>query len=119
MKSLSFSKRFLQAKLSDARCNHAVLKPDAGALLPTDLAGKPMVEWKYLQDSNESLGRLATAIGGASVIMQHNGLKFRSGPLPPVKLPDPVIDYAECSCHGGNKDCCRCMERGYISRRKK
>jgi len=107
----------LLRKLSDAHCNHAVLKADADILPPTDLTGEPMVEWTTLQDSNESLGRLATAIGGASVIMQHNGLKYGSGPLPVVRLPEPVVDYAECSCRGGNKDCCRCMGRGFISRR--
>jgi len=104
-------------KLSDAHCNHAVLKAEADVLPPTDLTGEPLVKWTTLQDSNESLGRLATAIGGASVIMQHNGLKYGSGPLPVVRLPEPVIDYAECSCNGGNKDCCRCMGRGFVSRR--
>ena len=109
--------RVLEQKLSDAHCNHAVLKADTDVLPPTDLTGEPMVEWTSLQDSKESLGRLATAIGGASVIMQHNGLKFGSRPLPAVRLPEPVVDYAECSCHGGNKDYRRCMGRGFISRR--
>jgi hypothetical protein len=109
--------RVLQQKLSDAQCNHVVLKADADVLPPIDLTGEPMVEWTSLQDSKESLGRLATAIGGASVIMQHNGLKYGSGPMPVVRLPEPVVDYAECSCRGGNKDCCRCMGRGFISRR--
>lgn len=106
----------LQQKLSEAQCDHVVLRADVD-VPPTEYAGEPIVEWTSLQDSKESLGRLATAIGGASVIMQHNGLKFGLGPLPAVKLPEPVFDYAECSCHGGNKDCCRCMGRGYISRR--
>lgn len=109
--------RVLQQMLSDAQCNHAVLKADADLPPTTEFTGEPIVAWASWQDSKESLGRLATAIGGASVIMQHNGLKFGSGPLPAVKLPEPVIDYAECSCHGGNKDCCRCMGRGYFSRR--
>jgi hypothetical protein len=107
----------LQKKLTDAHCNHAVLKADASVLPTTDLTGEPIVEWTPLQDSKESLGRLATAIGGASVIMQHNGLKFGSSPPPVVRLPEPVIDYAECSCRGGNKDCCRCMGSGFVSRR--
>ena len=68
--------RVLQQRLSDAQCNHVVLKADADVLPPTDLTGEPMVEWTSLQDSKESLGRLATAIGGASVIMQHNGLNY-------------------------------------------
>ncbi len=105
----------LQTKLSDAHCNHAVLKADPNVTPPTNLTEEPIVGWSSLQDSKESLGRLATAIGGASVIMQHNGLKFGPGPLPVVRLPEPVVDYAECSCHGGNKDCCRCMGRGYVS----
>ena len=107
----------LQIKLAEAHFNHAVLKADLNELPPTVLTGEPMVNWSSFQDSNESLGRLATAIGGASVIMQHNGLKFGSGPLPVVQLPEPILDYAECSCRGGNKDCCRCMGRGFISRR--
>jgi hypothetical protein len=109
--------RVLQQRLTDAHCNHSVLKADAGILPSPELTGEPMREWASLQDSKESLGRLATALGGASVIMQHNGLKFGSGPLPAVRLPEPIIDYAECSCRGGNKDCCRCMGRGYFSRR--
>jgi len=109
--------RVLQQKLSDAICNHAVLKADADLSPATEFSGEPIVGWTSLQASKESLGRLATAIGGASVIMQHNGLHLGAGPLPAVRLPEPVSDYAECSCNGGNKDCCRCTGRGFISRR--
>lgn len=75
----------------------------------------------YAGSVEQNLQRVATALGGASLILQAPGL--RNDPedglprrLPPI--PDPLPDaYSGCSCQGGNKDCCFCGGRGYYSRK--
>lgn len=60
-------------------------------------------------DTGETLSRLATALGAASVI-----LDLPSGePLPEKVNRKPVVyPYATCACQGKNKDCMTCGGRG-------
>jgi hypothetical protein len=73
-------------------------------------------KWRGWRDTGEGLARLATALGGASVILQQSGLQSRREPLGPVYIPEPMDAYTECSCGGGNKDCCKCSGRGYYGK---
>lgn len=73
--------------------------------------------WRAWQTTGESLARIATAVGGASVILQAAAEPQRTGPREPVRLPQPVSDYVSCKCQGGNKDCCFCDGRGSYRRR--
>ncbi len=66
--------------------------------------------------TGENLQRLATTIGGASVILQEaaapvqperHGLRQQ----PPIVIEQPA-GYRTCRCQGGNKDCCFCGGRG-------
>ena len=74
----------------------------------------------YDGNTEQDLQRMATALGGASLILQAPGL--RNDPedgmprrLP--KIPDPLPDaHVSCHCQGGNKDCCFCAGRGYYKR---
>lgn len=72
-------------------------------------------EWRPWQQSGEGLQRLATALGGASVVLQHAGA-WQPGPLPVFSLPTVAALQASltnCRCQGGNKDCCFCGGRGF------
>jgi len=68
--------------------------------------------WKH---TGESLQRLATAVGGASVILQEASAPVHHGPadLHPQPIPEPPAGFRTCRCQGGNKDCCFCGGRGY------
>ncbi len=70
---------------------------------------------RHWKNTGESLQRLATALGGASVILQEAaapvqqdraGLRVRLA----VEVP---AGYRTCRCQGGNKDCCFCDGRGF------
>jgi len=67
--------------------------------------------------TGENLQRLATTIGGASVILQEatapvqperHGLRRQ----PPIVTEQPA-GYRTCRCQGSNKDCCFCGGRGF------
>lgn len=95
--------------IAEPLANHLEAKGVIVAPLPRDGAAE------------QDLQRMATALGGASLILQSPGL--RNDPedglprrLP--KIPDPLPDaYTGCYCQGGNKDCCFCGGRGYYPRR--
>lgn len=72
--------------------------------------------WREWRNTGESLARIATAIGGASVILQHADEERGRHHREPVQLPQPETDYKPCSCQGGNKDCCRCGGCGFHKR---
>lgn len=73
-------------------------------------------KWRRWEDTGEGLARLATALGGSCVILQDGGLQRRRERLGPVNIPEPNYAYTECSCRGGNKDCCKCSGRGYYAK---
>ncbi len=78
-----------------------------------EAALKGSAKWRVWNDTGEALVRLATAVGGASVILQAPVLPPHQRVAKKIKLPEPVRDYTECFCRGGNKDCCFCGGRGY------
>ena len=68
-------------------------------------------------ETGESLQRLATTIGGASVILQEafsadllTRDKLRQSP--PIVTAQPE-GFRTCRCQGANKDCCFCGGRGF------
>ena len=75
--------------------------------------------WCPWADTGEGLHRLATALGGASVVMQSASRPVYSvgsrpvawEPPPSTQAPNPV----SCRCQGGNKDCCFCGGRGFYT----
>jgi hypothetical protein len=71
----------------------------------------------YSGDTEQDLQRVATALGGASLILQAPGLRNEPEdglPRRLPKIPDPLPEsYATCTCQGGNKDCCYCGGRGF------
>ncbi len=73
-------------------------------------------EWRSWAQTGEGLQRLATALGGASVILQA-GSALRQGraeilrPRPPL-LVAADAGFKTCRCQGSNKDCCFCGGRG-------
>jgi hypothetical protein len=69
--------------------------------------------WCKWSATGENLVRLATAVGGASVILQAPVEPEEPRAVRPVKLPEPITDYIGCRCQGGNKDCCYCSGKGY------
>lgn len=76
----------------------------------------PLRPWNQ---TGEDLHRLATALGGASVILQANAIPEHTGqevptPRQPTDMqPDP--HFTPCRCRGGNKDCCFCGGRGFYT----
>ena len=78
--------------------------------------------WRTWEDTGEGLDRLATALGGASIVLQGTNepplgaqLDKTRDQLVPARNratkgePKPI----PCRCRGGNKDCCFCAGRGY------
>ena len=65
--------------------------------------------------TGENLQRLATAIGGASVIFQEAAAPIQQcwTGLQDRLIAQAPIGYKTCRCHGGNKDCCFCNGRGF------
>jgi hypothetical protein len=72
-------------------------------------------------ETGESMHRLATALGGASVILQVPNLPHAPvDPAPrPIRRQNGGNDaaFSNCRCQGSNKDCCFCGGRGYYPRR--
>ncbi len=76
--------------------------------------------WRPWKETGEGLQRLATALGGGNVILQesanvtHDGQDTtrRRSPM----LSTPPAGYITCRCQGGNKDCCFCGGRGFLSK---
>lgn len=77
-------------------------------------------QWRHWKESGEGMHRLATALGGASVVLQAGSQTVHSGTGRPVRrepvMPRPESRFITCRCQGGNKDCCFCGGRGYYSR---
>lgn len=83
------------------------LLPVEGIESPSEIPARGQIQ-RYV-DTGESLGRLATALGAASVILD---LPLKP-PLPEGAEPKRVESpWVACSCQGGNKDCVRCGGRG-------
>jgi hypothetical protein len=74
-------------------------------------------KWRVWHDTGEALVRLATAVGGASVILQAPASPREPSVAKKIRMPEPVRDYLECFCRGGNKDCCFCDGRGFYRKR--
>jgi hypothetical protein len=67
------------------------------------------------RQTGEGLQRLATAVGGASVLLQEAAAPVqqdRAG-LQQRLIAGPPAGYKTCRCQGGNKDCCFCGGRGF------
>lgn len=108
----------------------SLIKPVASAL-KADLNRRHIIVQDVQQDSipagvdscrpwnetGEGLQRLATALGGANVILQesanvtHDGQDTTQRRSPIVSAPP--AGYVTCRCQGGNKDCCFCGGRGF------
>jgi hypothetical protein len=77
-------------------------------------------EWRIWNETGEGMQRLATAVGGASVILQASSAVFAGEGQPPQArapiMTGPIDSFFPCSCNGGNKDCCRCGGRGFYSK---
>lgn len=71
-----------------------------------------------LTATGEGLLRLATCVGGTSVILQQSA-RQEPHPLPPQPPlhRERTAPYRECRCRGGNKDCCFCGGRGFYATR--
>tara|TARA_Y100000588_G_scaffold107970_1_gene118303 strand:+ start:3126 stop:4730 length:1605 start_codon:yes stop_codon:yes gene_type:complete len=74
-------------------------------------------KFKYVE--KVSLARLATALGGCSVILQGSAKTIISGNRPSLlsgQQKSVAADLPEtpCRCNGGNKDCAFCDGKGYI-----
>jgi hypothetical protein len=72
--------------------------------------------WRDWPATGESLARVATALGGSSVILQASAEEDGRHRTHPIRLPQPESEYVNCRCQGGNKDCCRCGGRGFHRR---
>lgn len=76
--------------------------------------------WRPWGETGEGLHRLATALGGACVVLQASARPVHSGgdrptPREPVMIKrDP--SFVVCRCQGGNKDCCFCGGRGFYAK---
>jgi hypothetical protein len=97
----------LHAKITEAGMRHVVVASGEAPVGTEDQ--RP---WKH---TGESLQRLATAVGGASVILQEASAAVHHGPagLHPQPILEPPAGFRTCRCQGGNKDCCFCGGRGY------
>jgi hypothetical protein len=82
-------------------------------------------EWRVWRNTGEGLHRIATAIGGASIVLQDTSEPPpESRPVLVEAVPvavqraagrrEPVL--VPCRCQGGNKDCCFCGGRGQYFR---
>jgi len=88
--------------------------PDVG---PPSVGGG---RWRGWQDTGEGLHRIATALGGASVILEASAdtrqqriIADEERPFGGVRRSEKVV---ECRCRAGNKDCCFCGGTGYYLR---
>ena len=77
--------------------------------------------WRPWEETGEGLHRLATALGGTSVVLQAAAKPVHSGGSKPAPR-EPVATkldpkFISCRCQGGNKDCCFCGGRGFYAKR--
>jgi hypothetical protein len=88
-----------------------------------DEGGSPKgsARWRPWDETGEGLHRLATALGGASVVLQAGAVSVHSGGKKPAAREPLVIEqdpnFVHCRCQGGNKDCCFCGGRGFYAKR--
>jgi hypothetical protein len=71
----------------------------------------------HLAGTTKSLRRLATCVGGASVILQQAGRQEPHALPPQPQAPasfERMITYRDCRCRGGHKDCCFCHGSGWV-----
>jgi len=77
--------------------------------------------WRPWGETGEGLHRLATALGGTSVVLQATAKPVHSGGGKPTAREPvaPKLDprFVTCRCQGGNKDCCFCGGRGFFAKR--
>lgn len=77
--------------------------------------------WRPWQETGEGLNRLATALGGASVVLQAASKPMHSGGSKPTPREPAAFNldpkFFSCRCQGGNKDCCFCGGRGFYAKR--
>jgi hypothetical protein len=77
-------------------------------------------QWRPWQETGEGLHRLATALGGTSVVLQADVKSVQSGGSRPAAR-EPASNkvdarFITCRCQGGNKDCCFCGGRGFYAK---
>lgn len=83
-----------------------------GGIEPTESA-----RWLLWRQTGDGLQRLATAVGGASVILQHGSERVHDTSASPVRREPIILEQTgaiTCRCQGGHKDCCFCNGRGEI-----
>ncbi len=77
-------------------------------------------DWVSWMVSQLTLNRFATALGGASVVLDATAPPSRSdtteGGRPAAELSSGVVRQS-CRCQGGNKDCCFCGGSGFYVKR--
>lgn len=73
-------------------------------------------QWLRWKNTGEGLDRLATALGGASVVLQ-DSVEPAIGVPAAIReeFPRQGLNQVTCRCQGGNKDCCFCAGRGSYS----
>jgi len=70
------------------------------------------------RQTGEGLQRLATAVGGASVILQEAAAPVQRDRAGLQEcLVEPPAGYKTCRCQGGNKDCSFCGGWGFLPNR--
>ena len=84
------------------------------------VATKETAQWRPWEQTGEGLQRLATAVGGASVILQQaSAIQVQHGHGRPHQREPIGMEQTgpiNCRCQGGNKDCCFCNGRGEIAK---
>ena len=76
----------------------------------------PKPQRTTLSEAGQSLERIATALGGCSLIADHaleSSLNISLRPKP-LAVPKVSREPRECTCHGLNPECGRCGGSGYL-----
>ena len=80
----------------------------------------PLLDVRALRTPFHTRAGLATAVGGASVVLQADGMPVHSGGIKPTAREPVAVElnprFVPCRCQGGNKDCCFCGGRGYYAK---
>lgn len=78
-------------------------------------------DWRRWEHTGEGLNRLATALGGASIVLQDSAEPAPESRPSLTEMEPAAVRRASvaserrlvpCRCQGGNKDCCFCGGRG-------
>lgn len=73
--------------------------------------------WREWHETDDALARLATALGGSSILLDLEARPGDAEPMGTNSRPQPIDHGANlkpCTCNGGNKDCCFCFGRGFV-----